>query len=306
MKIGMRVLLGAGLLLMAGALVLVGARFFIRYSAAAKQQAAAVSGQADAAQVSPAKASNAKAQPVRFVKNPEQAPSLEFRDISGRVLSAKDLEGKVVILAFWATWCPPCREEIPELVQLQNTYKDRLQVIAVSEDEDPPEKILRFAQQKGMNYPIVMATPKLVADYGGVVALPTTFVIDTHSRIVQKHVGLYPLEAYDRESRALLNMPVDVPVETFVDNGQIFLKNAANATELPGVSLKGLTPGQKKTALYRLNAENCTCGCGLTLAQCRINDTECPISQGIAMKVVDEVAQGKPVPPLPAEPVTKN
>jgi hypothetical protein len=91
-------------------------------------------------------------------------------------------------------------------------------------------------------------------------------------------------------------------VETFVDTGQVFLKNAANATELPGVSFKGLTADQKKRALRRMNSESCTCGCKLTLSQCRVNDTECPVSGELTAKVVKEVASGaKPAPTPPAK-----
>ena len=64
---------------------------------------------------------------------------------------------------FWATWCPPCREEIPELIELKKQYGDRLQIIGISEDDDPPAKVLKFAQEKGMSYPIVMSAPALVA-----------------------------------------------------------------------------------------------------------------------------------------------
>lgn len=236
--------------------------------------------------------------PILFVANPEAAPAFEARDIAGPSLSTADWKGKVVLLAFWATWCPPCREEIPTFIELQAKYKDRLQIIGVSEDDDPPEKVLQFARQKGINYPIIMATPDLIAKYGGVPALPTAFLIDTQGRVVQKHVGLSSFDLYDREVRALLGLPVDAPIQTFVDNGQVFLKNAANATELPGVKLAGLTPAQKKTVLHRLNAESCTCGCMLTLSECRINDTTCPVSQDIAAHVVSDVT--KVVKPKPA------
>jgi hypothetical protein len=144
-----------------------------------------------------------------------------------------------------------------------------------------------------------MATPELVTSYGGVPALPTSFVIDTQGRVVQKHSGLYPIESYHREIRALLGMPIDARVETFVDAGQVFLKNAANATELPGVEFKGLTDGQKKVALHRMNAESCTCGCGLTLSQCRVNDTECGTSKGLTEQIVKEVSQGAKPPRVP-------
>jgi thiol-disulfide isomerase/thioredoxin len=229
---------------------------------------------------------------IRFVKNPEMAPPLHARDLSGAAVSVADWNGKVVFVNFWATWCPPCREEIPELIELQKQFKDRLQIVGISEDDDPAEDVLKFAQQKGINYPVVMSTPELIAAYGGVPALPTTFVLNTQGRVVEKHAGLHPIDSYIREIRALLGLPVDARVETFVDTGQVFLRNAVNATELPGVNLAGLTPEQKKKALHRLNAESCTCGCPFTLSQCRVNDTGCPVSTKLAAQVVKEVVRG--------------
>jgi thiol-disulfide isomerase/thioredoxin len=234
-----------------------------------------------------------KAPVIRFVKNPEAAPAIQAVDILGKPVSNANWGGKVVLVNFWATWCPPCREEIPELLALQKEFKDQLQIVGISEDDDPPAKVLKFAQQKGMNYPIVMYTPDLVESFGGVPALPTSFLIDKQGRVVQKHSGLYPIDSYILEIRSLLGLPVEARVETFVDTGQVFLKNAANATELPGVSFAGLTPDQKKLALHRLNAENCTCGCGLTLSQCRVNDSECPVSGELTAQVIKEVKTGQ-------------
>src|SRR5579864_7294463 len=239
---------------------------------------------------------------IRFAKNPEPAPPILLHDISGKIVSTADFKGKVVILNFWATWCPPCREEIPELVQLQAKYKDKLLVVGASEDDDGPQKVQQFAQQHGMNYPIVMATKELIDNYGGVPALPTSFLIDPQGRVMMKHTGLYEYEVYEREVRALAGLPVDARIETFADTGQIFLKNAANATELPDVDLSGLTPDQKKDALHRLNAEGCTCGCTLTLAECRINDSSCPLSKQAAAEVIKRVRAGQPEPPQPPTP----
>jgi thiol-disulfide isomerase/thioredoxin len=240
----------------------------------------------------PAPAEGANPPVIRFVKNPEMAPALQAQDLIGKPVNKDNWAGKVVLVNFWATWCPPCREEIPELLRLKKEYKDRLEIVGISEDDDPPEKVLKFVRQQGMNYPVVMATPELIESYGGVPALPTSFLIDTQGRVVQKHSGLYPIEGYDLEIRSLLGMPTDARVETFIDMGQVFLKNAANATELPGVSFKGLTAEQKKRALRRLNSESCTCGCKLTLSQCRVNDSECPYSGKLAAQVVKEVASG--------------
>jgi len=239
---------------------------------------------------------------IRFVKNPEMAPPLQAQDILGKPVNKEKWAGKVVLVNFWATWCPPCREEIPELLELKKEYKDRLEIVGISEDDDPPESVLKFARQKGMTYPIVMATAELIDSYGGVPALPTTFLIDTQGRVVQKHSGLYPIETYQLEIRSLLGLPTDARVETFADLGQVFLKNAANATELPGVSFKGLTAEQKKRALRRLNSESCTCGCKLTLSQCRVNDTGCPVSGDLAAEIVKQVASGaKPARTPPAK-----
>lgn len=243
--------------------------------------------------------SAANANVIRFAKNPEAAPAFLLHDINGKIVSTADWKGKVVILNFWATWCPPCREEIPEFVQLQAKYKDKLLIVGASEDEDGPPKVQQFVQRYGMNYPIVMATKELIDNYGGVPALPTSFLIDRDGRIVQKHTGLYEYEVYDREVRALAGLPVNARIETFEDNGQIFLKNAANATELPDVDFSGLTADQKKEALHRLNAEGCTCGCKLTLAECRINDSSCPISKAAAAEVVKRVRAGQPEPDPP-------
>jgi thiol-disulfide isomerase/thioredoxin len=250
----------------------------------------------------PAASSEGANQPViRFVRNPEPAPPLDGEDILGKPVSKENWPGKVVLINFWATWCPPCREEIPELLQLKKEFKDQLEIVGFSEDDDPPASVLKFARARGVTYPIVMATQEIVDAYGGVPGLPTSFLIDTQGRVVQKHAGLYPIQSYRREIRALLGIATDARVETFDDVGQVFLRNAAHATELPGVSFKGLTAEQKKRVLRRLNSESCTCGCGLTLSECRVNDTECPVSGGLAAKVVKEVASGKkpeqPPPP---------
>jgi thiol-disulfide isomerase/thioredoxin len=240
---------------------------------------------------------------VRFASNAAPAPPFLVEDLSGHLISTADWHGKVVLLNFWATWCPPCREEIPELTELAARYKDQLQIVGVAMDDSSRAEVAEFANRFRVNYPIVMASRELVDEYGGVPALPTSFIIGPDGRVVQKHVGLYPMEVYETEIRALLGMPVEAKIEHFEDTGQIFLKNAALATELPGVDLSRLNESQKKAALKRLNSENCNCGCGLTMAQCRINDTSCPISRQLAAKIVKEVLAGAAAPA--EQPTTK-
>lgn len=223
---------------------------------------------------------------LKFAEDPDVVPPFMEHDLSGGPVSTAALKGKVVILNFWATWCGPCREEIPEMIALQSRYKDNLRVIGISEDDGPPDQVAKFVQKAGMNYPVIMANDALEKEYGGIAALPTSFLVNKDGRVVQKDVGVYPLDYYDLQVRALMGLPVNAKIETFKDEGQIFLKNADRASQLPGVSFAGLTAAQRKLVLHRLNAQMCTCGCQLTLAECRINDTTCPVSASIAKKIV--------------------
>jgi thiol-disulfide isomerase/thioredoxin len=255
----------------------------------------AVHSGAAAASVAPSDDDDVKV--IQFASNPAPAPPFLVNDLLGHVISTANWQGHVVLLNFWATWCPPCRLEIPELIKLQSRYKDQLQIIGVAMDDDSsPKEVEQFAARNGINYSIVMGSPEIAKEYGGVPALPTNFIINPEGKVVQKHVGLYPLSLYDSEVRALLGMHVDAKVETFKDEGQIFLKNASLATELPGVDFKGLTEAQKKEALKRMNSEDCTCGCDMTIAQCRLLDPTCPVSKALAAKIVEEVRAGKPAP----------
>jgi thiol-disulfide isomerase/thioredoxin len=229
---------------------------------------------------------------IRFASNPQAMPPFLLHDVDGQVISTASWRGKVVLLNFWATWCPPCREEIPEMIQLQKRFKDKLQIVGISMDDSPADDVRQFAQEMKIDYPVVMGSGTLSREYGGVPALPTTFVVNTDGRIVQKHEGLYDIDTYDSEIRSLLGMPVLAKVETFEDTGQIFLRNAIHAKELPGVDFKGLTQDQKRAALKRLNSEMCTCGCKLTIAQCRINDSDCGTSKELAEKIVEEIRSG--------------
>jgi hypothetical protein len=118
--------------------------------------------------------------------------------------------------------------------------------------------------------------------------------------VVQKHIGLRDPELYEMEVRALLGLPINARVETFEDTGEIFLKHANRASELPGVDMTSLTPAQKTVALHRMNEETCTCGCKYTLAQCRIFDSACPISKQRTAKIVAESLDVAPTPPSPS------
>jgi len=230
---------------------------------------------------------------VRFVKDPATIANLTMTTLDGRTITSKDLAGKVTIVNFWATWCPPCRAEIPDLVKLQEQYKDQLIVIGVSSDEGPVDAVSRFAADYKVNYAIVMETPELTAAFPGVFALPTTFVVGPDLKMMAKHVGQIRPAQLELETRVLAKLPVDADVEYESDSGQAVLASNAQATDIPGLDLASLTPAQRTAALKRLNAEPCGCGCGLTIAQCRINDSTCAVSPPLAEKIVAEIKSGK-------------
>ena len=228
---------------------------------------------------------------LRFFRNPAAVPALAMRDLDGRPLSSADWRGKVVIVNFWATWCPPCRAEIPDLVALQNKYRDRLLIIGVSQDEGSVEVVKQFVAAHQMNYPVVMMTPEIDQAFPGIRALPTSFILDRESRVVQRHVGLLNQVVTEQETRALAGLPVNASIEE-IDRGQpARLENAAQATEIPGVDLTRLTPDQRMAALQKLNTDPCTCGCENTLAKCRIDDPKCETSLPLAQRVVQDIAE---------------
>jgi thiol-disulfide isomerase/thioredoxin len=224
---------------------------------------------------------------IRFVRNPDPAPDFKLTTLDGKPVTLADSHGKVILLNFWATWCGPCRAEIPDLIELQNKYKDKLQILGLVVDDDDQHAIKEFVEKFAINYPVAIASNDIRFQYGGIAALPTSFVLDSEGRIVQKHEGLRDPLLYETEIRSLLGLSIgNVKVETFEDTGQIFLKNAERASELPGVDLAKLSPEQKTVALHKFNAETCTCGCTFTLAQCRIYDRNCQTSKVATSKII--------------------
>jgi peroxiredoxin len=131
-----------------------------------------------------------------------------MKDANGRPFNLASQKGKVVLLDFWGTWCPPCKVEIPWFVEFQSTYGPKgLSVIGVSVD-DPAEKLRPFIQQYKMNYPVLLGDGrddvKGPGGYGTVGVFPMTFVIGRDARICKAHVGLSPKEIFELEIKALL------------------------------------------------------------------------------------------------------
>ena len=119
------------------------------------------------------------------------APNFELPTLDGRRVKLSDYRGQAVLLNFWATWCQPCKIEMPWFVDLQKQYgKDGLTVLGVAMDDTESAKIAEFAHELGVNYPVLLGTDQVSDEYGDVRSLPTTFYIDRNGTIVAKVVGL--------------------------------------------------------------------------------------------------------------------
>ena len=127
------------------------------------------------------------------------APDFSLPDLTGQNQTLSQYKGKLVILDFWATWCAPCRTEIPQFVAWQDKYRVQgLQVIGISMD-DGPKAVQTFQQQVKMNYPVLMGNEKVAEAYGGVLGLPITYVIGRDGRIFSRREGETDMAALEKE-----------------------------------------------------------------------------------------------------------
>ena len=132
------------------------------------------------------------------------APEISFIDINGAAVRTADYKGKVVLVNFWAAWCGPCAEEVPQFVALQKKYEgEGLQVIGISVEDDAG-KLRDFCREHQVNYPVVPSDLRIADAYGGVLGLPTTFVIGRDSRIHGKQEGTVDFPSLEQEVVALL------------------------------------------------------------------------------------------------------
>jgi len=141
------------------------------------------------------------------VVNPDEnkAPDFTLKSFDGKTVKLSDYKGKVIIIDFWATWCPPCRKGIPDLISIQNDYKNDVVIIGISLDGEKTLKdVPGFVKSYAINYPIVYGDDKVVAAYGGIEGIPTAFVVDRKGNIVDKHVGLVPKDTYVNKIKELL------------------------------------------------------------------------------------------------------
>jgi len=137
------------------------------------------------------------------------APNFELTTLDGRTVKLSDYRGKAVLLNFWATWCSPCKVEMPWFVEMQKKYgSDGLVILGVAMDDADAPKIAQFASEMGVNYPVLLGTDQVSEQYGNVQFLPTSFYIDREGKIIGKGTGLLGRSEIEENVRKALASPV--------------------------------------------------------------------------------------------------
>jgi thiol-disulfide isomerase/thioredoxin len=141
-----------------------------------------------------------KAEDMKTAAFDDQKPAADFSlpDINGKTVKLSDFKGKTVVLNFWATWCGPCKKEIPDFIELQNQYgKDGVQFIGVAIDQEGLPVVKPYAEINKMNYPVLIGNDEVFAKFGGSNAIPVTMLIDKKGAIRNTYVGAKPKQALE-------------------------------------------------------------------------------------------------------------
>jgi peroxiredoxin len=150
---------------------------------------------------------------VKAENERKPAPDFNLKDADGKPVKLSDYRGKVVLLNFWATWCGPCKIEIPWFMDFEQTYKDKnFAVLGVSLDDDGWDAVKPYIQEKKINYRVMIGTETVAQMYGDVDSLPTTFMIDRDGRVAAVHIGLVSKSDYIHDIVELLGAPRPEPV----------------------------------------------------------------------------------------------
>lgn len=125
--------------------------------------------------------------------------------LDGETMKSEELKGKVLLITFFATWCPPCRKEIPTLVKLQKNFgPEGFSVIGMSVDEKGPKVVIKMIEKTKINYPVLMAKGKTARAFGGVVGIPTSFLVDREGNIVKRYTGYITEEELEGDLKSYL------------------------------------------------------------------------------------------------------
>ena len=127
----------------------------------------------------------------RVPRSADAMPDFVLTDLDGNTVHLSDFEGKAVLVNFWATWCPPCRQELPDLVDIQSEFGgERFTVLGVSLDQTGPSTVRRFAQEMNLNFPLLMGNQEVVTQYGNFRGIPTSFLLNQRHEQVKRYMGM--------------------------------------------------------------------------------------------------------------------
>jgi peroxiredoxin len=142
---------------------------------------------------------------LKPVKERKAAPPFTLKDSNGQTVQLSDYKGKVVLLNFWATWCGPCKIEIPWFIDFDQRFKDRgFAVLGVAMDDEGWEVVKPYLERRKMSYRVMVGNDETAQLYGGIESLPTTFMIDREGRIANIHIGLVSKSDYESDINGLL------------------------------------------------------------------------------------------------------
>jgi len=228
---------------------------------------------------------------LAFAETPVPLPAFDLVDLDGRPIDQRSWAGKVVVLNFWATWCSPCRREIPDLIALQERYRDFVVVVGLALDDGPVADVRAFVTAQYINYPVAIVSLQTQALSGGIRSVPSTFIVTRDGMVTQRHVGLLKADRTEQEVRALAGLPTAATVAWDPRLGPRLLNRSEFQAQIPGVDLSTLSSATQMEALKQLNTEKCTCGCGLTVAQCLVDDPSCGTSPAIAKALMTRIKE---------------
>jgi peroxiredoxin len=136
-----------------------------------------------------------------------QMPSFALENVrDGKIVESSSFDGKVLLLTFFATWCPPCVEEIPVLVKLQNELADAgFSVVGLSVDQQGAASVAKFVEEQQINYPVLLAEAQTTQDFGGVYGIPVAFLVNKVGNVVKRYNGYVQAEILEKDIRSLLN-----------------------------------------------------------------------------------------------------
>jgi len=144
---------------------------------------------------------------VSTVDASTKMPEFALKSVrDGRIVDSKIFSGKVLYITFFATWCPPCKKEVPVLIELQDQLRDSgFSVIGLSVDEEGPVAVAGFVEKNGINYPVLMTEFKTTTDFGGVFGIPVSFLVNKNGNVVKRYTGYVQRKVLEKDIHSLLN-----------------------------------------------------------------------------------------------------